>query len=785
MRRFERRVGALSIKTRMLAGFACVLVILLAVAGIGFWRFEGVAGSLRAYVQRVGVVEASRIIDREFADMRRHVREFAFTGDPNEAAAAMTSADRVKAAIDKGLAVTANPERHRRMQEIASQYGDYRAGVDAVFAMKREKDKLVSETLDPAGTAAREDFDKLIKTAAQSASPELSLLERDAQQALMLLRLNATKVVDRQRDDTAAKKAEHAEEDLQRLARILDAAKVSAEDRTTLDTLRQHLGSYTTAYHKAIELTQGLDQRVNGSMRHDAEGVAAAATAVTDSAHAEQQSIESETLDRIESTGQLMLALAGGGLVLGLAAAWLIGNGVSRPVQRITQAMRRLASGELEAEIPALDRGDEVGEMAQAMLVFRKNAQEARRLQGEADHVRAAKDRRQAAMDQHTQDFGTSASGVMATLVNAADVMRDTASKMAAAAHHTRDAASQTSEGAEGAARNIGMVAAAAEELSASIHEISEQVSRATHAAQEAVERASVTDAKVGGMAEAAERVGDVVRLISDIAGQTNLLALNATIEAARAGDAGKGFAVVAGEVKALAAQTAKATEEIAAQIAAIRGATSEAVSAVREVSTSISQVSEVAAAIAAAVEEQSATTREIAQNAQSVLTVAQEATRAMQDVSSASETAETSSENVKQNADEVSKTADVLRAELTMFLEAMAKTSEDDRRRYERVPGNGAVATLRVLGREPARVAISDMSRGGVSLRTDAWTSAGTEVQIELPGAANAVIARMVRNQDGLLALAFRQDTTMLQQVDAALDRIDAQRTDHRAAAA
>ena len=776
MDRIAQWLGTLSIKVKILAGFACVLVILLAVAGIGYWRFQGVADSLRSYVQRVGVVEASRMIDREFEEMRRHVREFAFSGNPDEATAAIASADRVKPAINNGLAVAINPERQRRMQEIANQYESYRGSVDTVFAMKRDKDRLVSETLDPAGTASREDFDKLIASAAKEGKLELVSLARDAQQALMLLRLNATKVIDRQRDDTAAKKAENAEANLRRLSPMLDAASVGTEDRATLDVLRQHLGTYTAAYHKAIDLTQGLEQRVNGSMRHEADLVGMAAAAVTNSAVAEQQAIETETRDAINATGRLMLALAASGLVLGLAAAWLIGGGISRPVQKITDAMHQLASGELEAEIPALDRGDEVGQMAQAMLVFRRNAQEARRLQGEAERIRAAKDRRQAAMDNHTQDFGTSASGVMATLVGAADAMRDTASKMAEAAHHTRDTAAQTAEGAEGAARNVGMVAAAAEELSASIHEISQQVARATQAAQEAVERASTTDAKVGGMAEAAERVGDVVQLISDIAGQTNLLALNATIEAARAGDAGKGFAVVAGEVKALAAQTAKATEEISSQIAAIRGATGEAVSAVREVTASISQVSEVASAIAAAVEEQTATTREIAQNAQSVLVVTQDATRAMQDVSAVSETAEAASESVKHNADDVGKTADVLRSELTMFLEAMAKTEEDDRRRYERISGNGALATLHAAKQEAMRVTINDISRGGVALRCDWHGAVGEEVRIELPGTDEAVVARMVRSTGGALALTFRQDAAMLRRVDAALEHIGRQ---------
>ncbi len=256
MDRIRHWLGTLSIKTRIIMGFACVLVILLAVAGIGYWRFQGVAASLRSYVQRVGVVAASQKIDREFAEMRRHVREFAFTGNPDETTAAMTSSDRMKAAIEQGLAVAINPERHRHMQDIADQYQDYRKSVDIVFAMKREKDKLVSEALDPAGQAAREDFDRLIAGAVKQANPEFASQARDAQQALMRLRLNGTKVIDHERDETAAKKAQEAEAELRHLGSLLDAAAVAPEIRATLDALRQHLDAYTADYHRAVELTQ-------------------------------------------------------------------------------------------------------------------------------------------------------------------------------------------------------------------------------------------------------------------------------------------------------------------------------------------------------------------------------------------------------------------------------------------------------------------------------------------------------------------------------------------------
>jgi methyl-accepting chemotaxis protein len=234
--------------------------------------------------------------------------------------------------------------------------------------------------------------------------------------------------------------------------------------------------------------------------------------------------------------------------------------------------------------------------------------------------------------------------------------------------------------------------------------------------------------------------------------------------------------------VKALAAQTAKATEEIATQIGTIRGATSEAVNAVREVSASIGQVSEVAAAIAAAVEEQSATTRGIAASVHTVTVATQDASQAMQNVSAVSETAEAASQSVLHNADEVGRTADVLRSELTLFLQAVAKTDEEDRRRYERIDARGAIATLHVKGREALRAPIVNISRGGVALRTE-WTApAGTEVEMELPDGAT-VAARMVRNESGLLALAFRQDATVLQRVDAVLEQMAAQGVSRAAA--
>jgi methyl-accepting chemotaxis protein len=318
--------------------------------------------------------------------------------------------------------------------------------------------------------------------------------------------------------------------------------------------------------------------------------------------------------------GQMMsLAAIGAGILLvTLILAWLVGRDIGGSLQRLKGAMAALADGRLDTQVPGTARRDEIGEMAAAVQIFKDNALSMERLktEREADERRVA-DEKKRVMAQLAGDFESQVSAVVDTVAAAASEMERTAGLMTAASAQTVRQVSAASAASDRASSNVLSVADAAQTLSGSVAEITRQVAFSSEIAAKAVTESERTNALVGGLTEAAQKIGAVTNMINEIAGQTNLLALNATIEAARAGEAGKGFAVVASEVKNLASQTAKATQEISGHIAAMQSATGETVAAVQSIGATIGQLNETAATIAAAVEEQGAATRDIARNVQ------------------------------------------------------------------------------------------------------------------------------------------------------------------------
>jgi methyl-accepting chemotaxis protein len=365
----------------------------------------------------------------------------------------------------------------------------------------------------------------------------------------------------------------------------------------------------------------------------------------------------------------LGLSIFGIAVVAG-GVAWMIGRSISGPLGQLGARMRALADGSLDGDIPGVGRGDEVGAMSATVQIFKDSALRMRELEkSEAETQARAAAERHAAMENLASDFERSVNGIVRSVSTAATGMQTTAQSMTATASDASARAATVSAASQSASGNVSTVASAAEQLSSSVTEILRQVTRSSEIASQAVGDAERTNATVQVLSTGAEKIGEVVKLIHSIAAQTNLLALNATIEAARAGESGRGFAVVASEVKALANQTARATEEISAQVTAMQQSTGDAVVAISGITQTIAQMSEITTNISTAIEQQGDATREIARNIQQVATGSNEISAHIGGVTTAATATGTAASDVLANARELDNQSGMLRNAVDGFL--------------------------------------------------------------------------------------------------------------------
>ncbi|WP_439401975.1 methyl-accepting chemotaxis protein [Bradyrhizobium sp. DASA03068] len=657
----------LRFRAKIILGFAAVLVISAGSMAFSYFGFERVASGVGSYRSSVSEADLARNIDRELLAYRSAVKYFVVTGKEDDAKAALDAEASLKNAVDQAVKGAKKPARQESLNKLAKEFSNFSATFAKVLQAKRDSALLVQNQLQRQANLLKYKLDDIGNNASDSEAQAIEFGTKQVNAQFQTASAAATNFVltsDQAIATSALARLKFVENSLGAVYSMDDKIVAGLKDAKTI------LGAYREALEKLIANAKLVDDLVT-EMSGSAGAIQQGATAMKADLVAEQQRLDSESEATIGQTEQLVLMLAVGGTLLGAVLALLLATGISRPMIAMCKAMRELASGNFDVVLPGLGRKDEIGEMAGAVEEFKIQAVAKAERDAAASEVqnREQAASRRAELIRFADDFESAVGAIVSNVSASAVQLESAASTLTRTAETTQSLSSQVAGVSEQASSNMQSVATATEELSASVEEIGRQVRDSRRIAEAAVMQAKETDGRIGKLSHAAQQIGEVVKLITAIAEQTNLLALNATIEAARAGEAGRGFAVVASEVKSLASQTAKATDEISSHIAGMQGATAESVAAIKEIGATIGQISSISTSIASAVEQQGAATQEIARSVQTVAQGTQTAATDIGQVNRGAAETGSASEEVLNSAKTLSSESTRLRAELDRFM--------------------------------------------------------------------------------------------------------------------
>ncbi len=604
--------NGITIKQRIFGGFATLLVFLIVVSLFSLTKLGDIKSDVHEGKKATDEVVSVLNLSSNTASLRR--LSLAFLSNPKQETVTEFKQNSAKTFQQiENLLTNATPEDKSIYNKMKSELQAYTTLFDEGAKLRLERDALIlkmsssgKEILTAAGNVVAKAKRDNRADQAERANAVLS------QVAVVRISIMTFVIWSKEEPMAIAKETVAV---VEASLKEWSALETNTEYQEQLKIMLTQIPIYSDYITQLHTSTKRMNEIFTGPLPAHGEAFAHAANTISGKDEERLSAVQERVVSTVDTTRTLSMVVGGFALLIGIFLAVIIARSISSPLLNMTGAMEKLADGQLNTEVPALERGDEIGAMAKAVQVFKENGLRARDLAAEQEKQRAAREARARTIEDLTRNFNNSVSGVLEVVTGASTALESTAQGMSSTAEETSRQATAVASSTEETTVSIQTVAAAAEELSASISEIGRQVAQSSQVSLQATEDAHRTDATVKGLAESSAKIGTVVSLINDIASQTNLLALNATIEAARAGEAGKGFAVVANEVKALANQTTKATEEIGTQIGAVQSATAEAVRAIGGIVSRVQEINHIAASIAAAVDEQAAATGEIARS--------------------------------------------------------------------------------------------------------------------------------------------------------------------------